>query len=101
EVERSAAILAVVGLQFVERDLAIVVGVEGRDRRGRKAAEQPTAEEQGRRRHALGLLLAQDAVAVAVEALEQGLHEIVPRGGERLAVEPDVRPNQDGPRVAE
>src|SRR5439155_8387394 len=104
------AVLAVLVGKLVPRDRSFLFGVKGtesgRGRRGgaaepaREDRQAPAADLRHRRR-ALGLLLAEYAVVVDVQMVEERFHEVVPGSLDRLAVDADVQPHQHGACLAE
>src|SRR5206468_396715 len=93
--------------QLFQGHLAVAVGVHGVEVEGDMSGliAERVLHRQFRRRQALGLVLVQHAVAVAVQVAEQPLEIVVPGGLigrlERLAVEIDVETKQHGPAVTE
>jgi hypothetical protein len=86
--------------QLLEGDLAVLrAGVEvGAGERRRAAGRRP--DHRGERA-AIGLLLGQGAVSIAVEVRMDGLHRIEPGRPERLAARIQLQPDEDGPVLAE
>ena len=82
--------------QFFERNLAVLgVGVEvGAGKRRRTAGRGP---HHHRQRAAVGLLLGQDAVSIAVEVSMDGFHRVEPGRPERLAPRIQPQPDENGP----
>src|SRR5262249_24331870 len=100
--------------QLIARNLAVLVGVEGVQRRARwrvgtgpvtsaaqTSGRTTAAEELIHAGHALGFFLRQEAVLVDVEIAEQVVDQVVPPGLDRLAVALHVQAYQHRPRLTE
>src|SRR5262249_21541046 len=100
----SAAAAAEVVRQLLTRDLAIAVGIHDTAADSRSTGEGvdgAAAEEALRRRNTGRLVLVEDAVLVRVVLVEHVVDELVPGGQIRLAIDPDVQPDQQRPAVGQ